>query len=173
EGVGVQASWQDANGQTVQLADYRGRFVVLNLWATWCGPCITELPALARAQAALAHDNVAVIAVDLEKKDAASIAQFLKAHGVETLPVSIDANLTMMRTFSAYGLPLTILFDRAGREIGRASGPQKWDDPEAVAYLRHLAHIDPTAVKRQRYERERGMHPGIWARLIRMFARGH
>ena len=78
-GPAVQAVWSDANGNPVRLDDYRGRLVVLNLSATWCAPCITELPALARAKAQLAGDGVAVIAVDLEKKSAADIAAFLNS----------------------------------------------------------------------------------------------
>jgi thiol-disulfide isomerase/thioredoxin len=136
----IEATWEDAGGNRVNLSDYRGRFVVLNLWATWCAPCTTELPSLARAQAALAPDNVVVIAVDLEKHDAATVASFLKAHGAESLGIAIDNDLTLMRTFNAYGLPLTLLIDKQGREFARAFGPQKWDDPEAIAYIREVAN---------------------------------
>ena len=157
----VQAAWTDAAGNNVDLRNYRGRLVVLNLWATWCGPCITELPALARAKAALANDGVAVIAVDLEKKEAADIGAFLKQHGADGLDISIDRELNLMRSFGASGLPLTIVFDGQGHEIARAAGPQKWDDPEAVAYLRELANWRPgPPERRERREREprgRGM----------------
>lgn len=150
----VQAAWTDASGNAVDIRNYRGRLVVLNLWATWCGPCITELPALARAKAALANDGVAVIAVDLEKKEAADIGAFLKAHGADGLDISIDRDLNLMRSFGAYGLPLTIVFDRQGREIARAAGPQKWDDPEAVAYLRELSNWQPGRPERRERERQ-------------------
>ena len=159
-GPAVQAVWSDANGNPVRLDDYRGRLVVLNLWATWCAPCITELPALARAKAQLAGDGVAVIAVDLEKKSAADIAAFLKQHGADGLGVAIDNNLTLMRAYGAYGLPLTIVIDRRGREFARAFGPQKWDDPEAIAYLRDVANARP-AYRGPRGGRGRGMFRGL------------
>lgn len=148
----VQAAWSDAGGKPVRLGDFRGRMVVLNLWATWCGPCITELPALARTKSALASDGVTVIAVDLEKKEASEIGAFLTAHGAEGLDIAIDRELSLMRTYGAYGLPLTIVFDKQGHELARAFGPQKWDDPAAIAYLRELAKYEPG--QRERRERE-------------------
>jgi thiol-disulfide isomerase/thioredoxin len=138
----ANVSWTDAGGNRVQLSDFRGRFVVLNLWATWCAPCVTELPALARTKAALANDNVVVIAVDLEKQDPARVAEFLKTHGADALAVHVDQELALMRTFRAYSLPLTILFDKNGREFGRAAAPQPWDHPDAIAYLREMAKVD-------------------------------
>lgn len=154
-GGGAGASWQDANGNRVGLSNFRGRFVVLNLWATWCGPCVTELPALARAQQALANDGVVVIAVDLENNDAAKVSEFLRSHGADALGVHIDKDLALMRTFNAYALPLTILYDKNGREFGRASGPQPWDHPDAIAYLKEMANVDAVASgdRRQRHER--------------------
>lgn len=162
----VQASWTDAGGNAVRTGDFRGRLLVLNLWATWCGPCITELPALARTKQALANDGVAVVAVDLEKKESADIAAFLKQHGADGLDVNIDRDLNLMRTYAAYGLPLTIVFDRQGREIARAAGPQKWDDPDALAYLRQLAKWQPGPPER-REERDRTPHPRGLGRVIR------
>jgi thiol-disulfide isomerase/thioredoxin len=167
-GSPASVSWTDANGNRVRLADFRGRFVVLNLWATWCAPCITELPALARAQAALARDKVQVIAVDLENQAAVKVAEFLKAHGAGTLPVHIDKDLALMRAFRAYALPLTILYDKNGREFGRAEGPQKWDDPEAIGYLRDMADEDVTAGEDRRQGRDRRDERGFRG-LFRMF----
>ena len=130
----------DAAGKPVKLADFRGRYVLINLWATWCGPCINELPELARLRKELPQDRIAVVPVDvLEKLDAARLEEFLKMHGAGGLPVYIDRELKTQRGFLANELPLTVLVDADGREIARAAGGQKWDAPASVAYFKALA----------------------------------
>jgi thiol-disulfide isomerase/thioredoxin len=132
-------SFTDIEGKTVALKDLKGRILVVNLWATWCGPCITELPALARLNAALPQDRITVVPIDLEKQDQAKIADFLKSHGAGALPTYVDANFSVLTGFVANALPLTVVIDRTGREIARADGPQKWDDPAVADYLKALA----------------------------------
>ena len=84
----------DAAGKPVKLADFHGRYVLVNLWATWCGPCILELPELARLQKELPQDRFSVVPVDvLEKLDAEKLADFLKMHGAEGLPSISTASL--------------------------------------------------------------------------------
>lgn len=131
----------DAEGANATLADFRGQFVVLNLWATWCAPCVAELPALARAQEALRDDGVLILPVDMEKKSAEEISAFLSDNGAGTLPTFIDRDYAIMQAFEAFtvGLPYTIFIDASGRQIATASGPQEWDDAEAIAYIRQMA----------------------------------
>lgn len=131
--------FEDAKGASVSLASFKGRVVLLNLWATWCAPCVAELPDLARAQAALPSDKLLVLPIDMEKLEVAKIEAFLKEHEAGSLPVHADRTLAIMRGFEAFALPFTVLIDAEGREIGRASGPQDWDHPDVVAYLRGLA----------------------------------
>ncbi|MGQ0742134.1 MAG: TlpA family protein disulfide reductase [Alphaproteobacteria bacterium] len=133
-----EASFVDGEGREVKLSDFRGRFVVLNLWAKWCPPCVYELPALARAQARLPREKIAIVAVDLENNERAEVLEFLRAHGAQDLTPYVDRDLDMMRAFKAYGLPLTVIIDPEGREVARAFGPEKWDGREALAYLRGL-----------------------------------
>ena len=101
-------------------------------------PCIRELPALARLQAAFPAGNLKVVPVDVARGTPADAAAFLKAHGAAKLPAFIDADLGMMRVFGAYGLPLTVLIDDKGREVARAVGPADWDAPDAIAYFKAL-----------------------------------
>ncbi len=131
----------DAEGAEATLADFRGRFVVLNLWATWCAPCVAELPALARAQEALSEDGVLILPIDMEKKGAEEISAFLSDNGAGILPTYIDRDYAVMQAFEAfaYGLPYTIFIDAEGRQVASASGPQEWDDAEAIAYIRQMA----------------------------------
>jgi thiol-disulfide isomerase/thioredoxin len=117
----------------------RGHVVVLNLWATWCAPCVEELPALARLAQAEGTRRFAVIAVNEGHDDAAATAAFLKAHGAANLAVYRDPDLALLGAFGAQGLPFSIVVDAKGREIGRASGPMHWDDPTALAWFGKLA----------------------------------
>jgi len=136
----------DAAGNPVKLADYRGRYVLINLWATWCGPCIEELPDLARLQSELPQDRITVVAVDvLERLDAEKLAEFLKMHGADGLPVYIDRDGATQRGFVANELPLTVLIDAEGREVARAAGGQKWAHRASVAYLKAISA--PVAAK--------------------------
>jgi len=127
----------DAQGHTSSLAAFRGRVVILNLWATWCAPCVRELPALGRLAAALGP-GVTIVAVNAGHDDAAATAQFLKAHGAADLAGYRDPELSLLAAFGSQGLPFSVLIDAKGREIARASGPMGWDDPAAVAYFKSL-----------------------------------
>ncbi len=135
------AVFYDAEGAEATLADFEGQFLVVNLWATWCAPCVAELPALARAQEALSEDNVLILPIDMEKKGAEEISAFLSDNGAGILPTYIDFDYAIMQAFEAfaYGLPYTIFIDASGRQVASASGPQEWDDPQAIAYIRQMA----------------------------------
>jgi thiol-disulfide isomerase/thioredoxin len=133
-------AFRDAAGKEVKLADFHGRYMLVNLWATWCGPCINELPELAKLQKELPQDRITVVPVDvLERLDAEKVGAFLMMHGADGLPVYIDSAYATQRGFTANELPLTVLIDADGHEVGRAAGGQKWDDPASVAYLKSLS----------------------------------
>jgi thiol-disulfide isomerase/thioredoxin len=134
------AAFIDAAGRTVNLADFRGRYVLLNLWATWCGPCITELPELAKLNAELPQDRMTVVPIDmLEKVDAEKLSAFLAMHDAGGLPVYMDREFSVQRGFVANELPLTVLIDAGGRIVAKAAGAQKWADPSAVAYFKAIS----------------------------------
>ncbi len=135
-----QIGFADAAGKKITLADFRGRYILVNLWATWCGPCINELPELARLQQKLPKGRFVVLPIDvLEKLDAQSLKSFLTMHSAETLPVYIDTDRQTQQGFVANELPLTVLIDGNGREIARAVGGQHWADPSAIAYMKTLS----------------------------------
>jgi len=135
-----EAVFFDSEGANATLADFHGQFVVLNLWATWCAPCVAELPALARAQAALGDDAL-ILPVDMEKKSVEEISAFLADNGAGSLPTYLDTDYALMQAFEAFtvGLPYTIFINADGQQVATASGPQEWDDPEAVEYIRQMA----------------------------------
>ncbi|MEI9885337.1 MAG: TlpA disulfide reductase family protein [Rhizomicrobium sp.] len=134
----------DAKGVRQPLAGFKGRYLLLNLWATWCGPCVKELPALAKLKSALPPGGVAVVAVDVGRGTPADARSFLDAHDAKALDAYIDSNIALLRAFNAFGLPLTVLIDPKGREIGRAIGPAQWDNPEAIAWFKTLGATKPS-----------------------------
>ena len=126
----------DAKGERLSLATFRGRYVLLNLWATWCAPCVKELPALAHLHSAL--PGLTVVAVSEGRESEKDTAAFLKAHGAGDLGVYIDSDHAFLAAFGAFGLPLSALVEPSGLERARAIGPAGWDDPAAIAWLRAL-----------------------------------
>ena len=130
-------SFVDSNGATHTLAEFRGRYVLLNLWATWCAPCVRELPALSHLQAALGAKRLSVVPISVGRDTAVETAAFLKQHKAE-LPVYIDTKSAFLHAFGAFGLPLTVLIDPQGLEIARASGAVHWDAKDSLAYFENL-----------------------------------
>jgi thiol-disulfide isomerase/thioredoxin len=126
----------DAAGGRHALADLKGHYVLLNLWATWCAPCVSELPALARLKMAVPGLKVMAVNVDSQKVDAAG---FLKLHNAASLGTYADTDKMLMRSFLAVGLPLTVLIDPDGKVVARAEGPAPWDDDESIDYFKNLA----------------------------------
>ncbi|HEY2885948.1 MAG TPA: TlpA disulfide reductase family protein [Rhizomicrobium sp.] len=133
-----QVAFSVGGGTRIALSQLKGRYILLNLWAPWCAPCVRELPALARLQSSLPRDRFSVIAVDVGRSTASDARKFLDAHGSKALVTYVDSNHALLRAFGAYGLPLTILIDPKGREVGRALGAATWDSPEALDYFRAL-----------------------------------
>lgn len=118
------------------MAEFRGRWVVLNFWATWCAPCRVEMPSLARLQVAM--PDLAVVPVATGRNSVTGIKKFFAEAAVTGLPILRDPNSEMARSMGVLGLPVTILVDPEGREIARLIGDAEWDAPEALAALRQL-----------------------------------
>lgn len=134
-------AFTDAKGQRLSLATFRGHYVLLNLWATWCAPCVKELPAIAHLHHAL--PGLTIIAVSEGQESANDTAAFLKAHGAGDLGVYRDSDHAFLAAFGALGLPLSALVDPAGLERARAIGPAEWDDPQAIAWLKGFISTAP------------------------------
>lgn len=126
----------DAEGRTARLDDFVGQTVLLNLWATWCAPCVKEMPALDRLQAKLGGADFQVIALSLDAKGAEVVDPFFEKAGLTSLAKYYDPTSAAMEAFRPPGLPTSILIDAQGREIGRVLGDAAWDSPEAEALIR-------------------------------------
>ena len=126
----------DAQGNRYALKSFQGRFVLVNLWATWCGPCVNELPSLARLSRFA--PGIKVVAINTADRGAADIPGFLKSHNAAALGTFRDTDTVMMKSFGAYGLPMTVLIDPTGKIVAKAAGPAEWGSPEAVAYFKRI-----------------------------------
>lgn len=123
-------------GTETSLADHRGKWLVVNFWATWCAPCRREMPSLDRLQAAM--PDIAVLPVATGRNDPERIAAFYAEAGVTTLPVLRDPKSQLGRAMGVLGLPVTVIVDPEGREVARLIGGAEWDSPEALAVLAAL-----------------------------------
>lgn len=136
--------FQDSAGRARTLADFRGRVVLLNIWATWCPPCREEMPALDRLQATLGGPDFEVVALSVDHQGAEAVRKFFEETGITALERYIDPSAQAAFKLGAVGLPATLLVDREGREIGRHVGPAQWDSPEIVKVLqRKIAENRP------------------------------
>ncbi len=132
-------AFQREDGTKATLADFHGRAVLLNLWATWCVPCRAEMPALDRLQAAKGDQTFEVVAVNVDTARLERRAAFLDSIGVKALAryadPSGDVFETLRRDGKALGLPVTLIIDKDGCEVGAVEGGVKWDSAEAQALV--------------------------------------
>jgi thiol-disulfide isomerase/thioredoxin len=131
-----ELAFRDGDARPVSLADFQGKVVLLNIWATWCGPCREEMPTLDRLQAELGGPDFQVVALSIDRAGLGVVSEFYDEVGIEHLAKYIDESGKASRQLNAVGLPTTLLIDREGREIARHVGPAEWDTPEMVAFLR-------------------------------------
>ncbi|MFQ5694345.1 MAG: peroxiredoxin family protein [Nitrospinota bacterium] len=126
----------DVNGNTVRLADFKGKVVLLNFFATWCTPCRWEMPEMERLHQAYKEKGFLVVAISIDRSRGV-IPPFVKEMNL-TFPVLHDPDLQVARKFGARGLPSTYLIDAQGKVIGSATGPREWFGKEARAYIENL-----------------------------------
>jgi thiol-disulfide isomerase/thioredoxin len=122
----------DAKGRMRDLASFHGKVVLLNIWATWCGPCRQEMPTLDRLQATLGGKDFEVVALSIDRGGQAAVSSFFDETDVRTLAIYVDATTEAQARLGIIGVPTTLLLDRQGREVGRVTGPAQWDSPEVI-----------------------------------------
>jgi len=132
-------AFKDGDGKERTLGDWRGRTVLLNLWATWCVPCRKEMPALDALQADLGSTNFEVIAVNIDTRDAEKPRAFLKDAGVTHLAYYSDQSAKVFQDLKAagkaFGMPTTLIVDPSGCEIGEMAGPAEWASADGVKLM--------------------------------------
>jgi thiol-disulfide isomerase/thioredoxin len=130
----------DDQRHDLTLADFRGRVVLLNVWATWCVPCRKEMPALDRLQARLGGKDFLVIPLSIDREGVAAVKRFYQELGLEKLGIYVDPSSKGSRALAIPGVPTTLLIDRQGREVARKMGAAEWDGPEMVALVERTMH---------------------------------
>jgi thiol-disulfide isomerase/thioredoxin len=129
-------AFKDADGHGRTLADWRGRTVLLNLWATWCVPCRKEMPALDALESDLGGPNFEVVTINIDTRDPEKPLKFLKDVGIKKLAYYSDESAKVFQDLKiagkAFGMPTTLLVDRSGCEIGNMAGPAEWASDDGV-----------------------------------------
>nr|WP_184805948.1 TlpA disulfide reductase family protein [Nitrospirillum iridis] len=125
------------DGSGIHLSDLKGHMVLLNLWATWCAPCVQELPSLDKLQGALGDKSFEVVALSLDRGGARVVTPFVQSHDITHLATWLDPKSTVMSILKPRGLPTTLLIDAEGHEIGRLEGDADWASPDAQALIKH------------------------------------
>ena len=140
-------AFEDADGKPKKLSDWRGKTVLVNLWATWCVPCRKEMPALDSLQAKLGGKDFEVVAINIDTRDPDKPRKFLKDAGLSRLGYFSDKNAKAFQDLKAIGralgMPTSVLVDSRGCEIATIAGPAEWDSDDAVKLIK--AAISPAA----------------------------
>jgi thiol-disulfide isomerase/thioredoxin len=132
----TQLSFEDGQRKKRSLADFNGKVVVLNIWATWCVPCRREMSALDRLQADLGGPEFAVVPLSIDRNGFEAVNKFYSENGIRNLPIYIDTSGKAVRELGAVGLPTTLILDRAGQEVARVVGPLDWEPSVIVEFLK-------------------------------------
>jgi thiol-disulfide isomerase/thioredoxin len=125
----------DGDGRELTLADFRGRVVLLNIWATWCVPCRKEMPSLDRLEKQLDRKDFIVLPVSIDRKGLSVVKPFYEELGLASLGIYLDTSGSIQGALAVPGIPTTLLIDREGREVARKMGAAEWDSPEMVALI--------------------------------------
>jgi thiol-disulfide isomerase/thioredoxin len=135
------AVFTDADGKILNLRDFAGKLVLVNLWATWCAPCRREMPSLERLQTRLG-DKITILAISEDRGGSKAIAPFITKLGLKVVKTYLDPESAIGRAFKVDGLPTSFLIDRQGRVLGRVEGEAEWDSPKMLAIIDPLLSED-------------------------------
>jgi thiol-disulfide isomerase/thioredoxin len=128
--------FKDREGKDLRLSNFKGKVVLLNVWATWCPPCRREMPTLDRLQGVLGGKDFEVLALSIDRAGVQAVEAFFMEVGVKHLRLYIDQSMAATRKLAVVGLPTTLLIDRAGREVWRYAGAAEWDSDEWMGEIR-------------------------------------
>jgi thiol-disulfide isomerase/thioredoxin len=132
----------DAEGAAQRLDGFKGRVLLVNFWATWCAPCVKEMPSLDRLAERLQDIPFRLIAISTDRGGARVVEPFLEKLGTRRIGIHLDTRMELTRALGIQGLPTTLLIDADGRIVGRLVGEARWDTGEAEALIRHYL-VDP------------------------------
>jgi thiol-disulfide isomerase/thioredoxin len=134
----------DVKGQQLSLHDYRGHALVVNLWATWCAPCIAEIPTFAALAAKVKASGVLILPISIDLTGAAVVRPFFARRGISDLPVLLNQDGSNMQALNSNGIPVSVVIDPQGQLVARLDGAANWSTPDTIAFLRGLGGSAPT-----------------------------
>lgn len=129
-------NFMSPDNQPMTLDAFKGKTILVNIWATWCGPCRHEMPTLDALQAKLGSDKFEVVTINVDRKSADGAAAFFSEIGIKNLKLYADPTTKVMKSLRARGLPLTVLINKQGMAVGRLIGPAEWNSPDAVNLIK-------------------------------------
>ena len=133
-----EVKFVDGTGANRTLAEFKGRVVLMNIWATWCVPCRKEMPALDKLQAALGSDKFEVVAMSVDRAGVAASAKFLESINVTSLKLYADPTARLNGVLKVFAMPSSILIDAQGREVGRLLGEADWNSDDAKKLIKSV-----------------------------------
>jgi len=142
-------TFENGQGKPMTLADFKGKVVLLNIWATWCPPCVREMPTLDKLQKLLGGKNFAVVPLSVDKGGIYTVKSFYDDNFIDHLPIYVDPTTHALDTLNILGTPTTILIDKQGREIARTMGPEDWDQPAVITQIKRYMAAPATKPTRQ------------------------
>jgi len=128
--------FKDSNNYDVNLADFKGKLLILNFWATWCAPCREEMPSLDNLQSNNNFKNLKIFPINIGRENLSKSDSFFKEVGIKNLEIYFDATITLAKKFSLRGVPTTILFNKKGEELGRIMGSIDFNNLEFINWLK-------------------------------------
>ena len=125
------------DGKIVRLSDYRGKVVLLNIWATWCPPCVEEMPSMERLYEELKGEDFEILAVSIDALGAKAVGPFMKRHHL-SFPALLNPSASIRSLYGTTGIPESFIIDKQGTLVETVIGPRDWATPEAIRFLRNL-----------------------------------
>ncbi len=139
------ATFVHEDGSDATLADFKGKVVLLNFWAVWCGPCKIEMPMLSQLQTELGGDAFDVVTLATSRNPPPAMAKFFEERGIDNLPLHRDPKSAVAREMGVFGLPVTVILNPEGQEIGRLTGEADWSSENAQTILQAIIDLSASS----------------------------
>ena len=139
--VAPNFSLSGLDGKMINIADYKGKVVFLNIWATWCPPCVQEMPSMEKLYQELKDEEFEILAVSIDASGDEAVIPFMKEYGL-SFPALLDTNSSIKSLYQTTGVPETFIIDKDGIIADKIIGPRDWATPDVIRYFKNLVRED-------------------------------